>query len=909
MGLGGICSSRVTRTTNPQINYNMRLILILFLCVFPLSGGAFAQVAADTTGQERYSFTTNNTPLQEALTSYSTSTKIAVVFSQHLVHQKFSNCVIQNATATQALTCLIQGTGLTFQQLSTGTIKLSPSSIPTKNDKKEHTISGYIRDANSGEALIQAAIFDQISGAGVTSNAYGFYSLTLPEGPVALIASYVGYNRSAFKFDLIDDYTLQIELTTTSLGMDTLVVEAAYEDAIEEQTQMGVISIPIEQIEEMPSLLGEPDVLRAVQLLPGVQSGNEGTTGLYVRGGSVDQNLFLLDGVTVYNPSHLFGFLSVFHTRALNDMTLVKGGFPARYGGRLSSVLDISMKEGNAKQFAGAASLGIAASSITLEGPIKKDESSFIVSARRSLVDVALQPFAANNNYPSYALFDFNGKLNHRFSNKDRVYASIYGGNDRYQQQNNFEGGQEVRNEFNIQWGNTIGALRWNHLFSDKLFSNLAFQFSRYHLETAQQDVRVRDTGSELVQERFRLAYESGVQDLGVKLDFDLIPSPSHYIRFGAHLTNHLFTTGALQLNEGPSSNPARDTLIVPLSDINSWEGAAYAEDDIKIGRALSINLGVHASAYAVNETMYTSLQPRLAVRISLPFQWALKASYAKMTQYLHLLVNSGIGLPTDLWLPATDRIKPQHAEQIAIGLAHTIGADYELSIEAYDKRMRNLIEYKEGAGFLNTNADWQDKVETGSGRSYGIELLLQKKKGRTSGWIGYTLSRSDRTFAHLNEGQSFPFKYDRRHDLAITVLHKLNEKISLSGSWVYGTGNAVTISNARFLPALFADASSENPIFTPDFTLQQVGRRNEYRMQPFHRLDLSANFTWPARKGTHLLTLGAYNAYNRKNPYFLFIEEDQILDDADFIVDYQTVLKQASLFPLLPSLSYQFEF
>lgn len=884
----------------------------LFLVILMLCGVQYAtaQSSSDETSSSRtYALDVDDLPLKEALERFSATTKLAVAFKIDLVNGKKSKCAISEARALELLACVLEDTGLAFERLETGTYKLVRLPPVSQALKTKHTISGFIRDEASGEALISAAVYDRVRGAGITSNAYGFYSLTLPDGPVELTISYLGYQKAFFSFDLNEDVELHVNLKAASFGLDTLVVEADFEDSIEQRTQVSIISIPVEQIQEMPSLLGEPDILRAVQMLPGVQSGNEGTTGLYVRGGSVDQNLFLLDGATVYNPSHLFGFLSVFHARALNDVTLIKGGFPARYGGRLSSVLDVSMKEGNMKQFAGEASLGFAASSLTVEGPLQKDKSSFLLSARRSFIDVALQPFSFSDDYPSYALIDFNAKLNHRFSSRDRIYASIYGGNDRYSQQNSFESGENVRNDFNIRWGNTIATVRWNHLFSDKLFSNTALLLSKYHLETSQQDVRVRDTGAALVQERFRLAYNSGVQDLGAKIDFEFIPSPSHYIRFGAQATHHTFSTGTLQLNEGPLVQPSQDTLIVPVSEIETTEGSLYLEDDIKVGQAFSANIGVHASGYAVQGTTYTSLQPRLTTRLRLFSRWALKASYVQMTQYVHLLVNSGLGLPTDLWLPATSRVKPQRAEQITVGLSRSIGEQFELSIEAYDKKMDGLIEYKEGAGFLGANTDWQDNIEVGKGRSYGVELFLQKKKGATTGWIGYTLSRTDRTFDKLNNGVTFPYKYDRRHDLSITVLHRLNSRVSLAGSWVYGTGNAVTISNARFLPALFSDASAEYPIFSPNNSLQRISDRNGFRMPAYHRLDLGVNFKWPAKWGKHLLSIGTYNTYNRRNPYFLFIEEDPVIGSSGFIEDYTFSLKQASLFPLLPSFSYSVEF
>ncbi len=647
-------------------------------------------------------------------------------------------------------------------------------------------------------------------------------------------------------------------------------------------------------------------------MIPGVQSCNEGTTGLYVRGGGIDQNLVLLDGATVYNPSHLFGFLSIFNTRALNGITLIKGGFPARFGGRLSSVLNLSMKEGNMKRFAGEAALGLGVSSVTLEGPIQRDRSSFMLSARRSFIDVAMQQVASADSYPDYALFDVNAKVNHRFSARDRVYLSFYGGNDQYIQQRTIaatdaDGDRELETALRIAWGNTLSTLRWNHLYSNKLFGNTTLFFTRYHLQTGEEDFRYVRIDDELVETLFQLDYDSGVTDWGLKLDFDYVPSPRHTIRFGLHGTHHTFRTGTIQTEERGTSGTA-SPLQAPITRIRAQEVALYAEDDIKLSPRISANLGVHASGYHVEGTTYTSLQPRLSGRWLVAPRWALKLSYAHMTQYLHLLVNSGLGLPTDLWLPATQRVDPQRSRQVAMGVAHTLRGQYEISLEGYYKTMTGLIEYKEGANFLGAGQDWQDNITFGDGDSYGVEVFIQKQAGRTTGWLGYTWSKTERQFDALNQGRPFPFRYDRRHDVAFTLAHRMADWLTLSGSWVYGTGNAITLGQARFSPAVFPDASGSMLIYSPNDEVVYLGDRNSFRMPAYHRLDLGLNFSWPTAWGAHTLTLGTYNTYNRRNPYFIFSEDERIIEDG-LLADKTTVLKQASLFPVLPSLSYSIQF
>ena len=450
--------------------------------------------------------------------------------------------------------------------------------------------------------------------------------------------------------------------------------------------------------------------------------------------------------------------------------------------------------------------------------------------------------------------------------------------------------------------------LRWNHRFSDKLFGNTLLFHSRYRLKTSEEDLQYTRTEAGIKQELYRLRYDSGVSDWGLKADFDFLPTPGHYIRFGVHATHHTFKTGTIQTREEIADAPLQDAVLAPLADTRTGEGAFYLEDDIKLGSRFGVNLGVHASAYRVEGTTYSSVQPRLSARYLLPFNWAVKLSYAQMTQYLHLLVNSGLGLPTDLWLPATKAIKPQQSRQVAAGLAHTFGNKVEVSVEGYYKTMDGVIEYKEGASFLDASRDWQDNVEVGDGESYGVEFFVQKRAGRTTGWLGYTLSWTDRQFETLNGGQSFPFRYDRRHDVSLNLIHRVNDWLTLSGSWVYGTGNAVTIADARFSPGIFPDAGGPRAIYASNVEVQRLGGRNGFRMPAYHRLDLGAQIEWDNRWGTHVFMIGTYNSYNRKNPYFLFAEEEPVLE-SDYLVDKETVVKQASLFPLLPSFSYSFRF
>ena len=772
---------------------------------------------------------------------------------------------------------------------------------------QKYTISGYIKDAASGESLIGANAFEKSSLSGTSSNTYGFYSLTLPASDsVTLIYSYVGYGAQAVRLALRQDTVINVGLQDNAL-LDEVVITAAEAEKIQEVTQMSAVSVPIEQIKAMPAFLGEVDVLKTLQLLPGVQSGNEGTSGIYVRGGGPDQNLILLDGVPVYNASHLFGFFSVFNADAINSVNLIKGGFPARYGGRLSSVIDISMKEGNMKEFHGEGSLGIVAGKLTLEGPIIKDKTSFIVSARRTWIDLLARPLIQaqtdGDETAGYYFYDLNAKVNHRFSNRDRLYLSAYLGSDRFYslfKYDNEQNGTTLtdENEAGLNWGNITSALRWNHTFTPKLFSNLTMTYSRYRLDLF-DDYRYEYLNDNRVTvEQGLTKYISGIEDFAAKLDMDFIPSPQHYVRFGANVIRHKFEPGALNLTyEDGFDNTQLDTLL-GSRDTYATEFALYGEDDIEVSRRLKLNVGVHFSGFYVDQEMYTSLQPRVAARYLVSPQLSLKASYSRMTQFIHLLTNAGIGLPTDLWVSSTARIRPQDAQQFALGAAQELGGGYEVSLEGYYKDMQNLIAYEEGASFIDVNSDWQDKVVVGEGESYGAELLVQKKEGRTTGWLGYTLSWSMRQFDDLNFGKRFPYRYDRRHDIGVAVMHQWKERVDVSFSWVYGSGNAITLPTDRY-------AGSQSRFGNFGFggnTLYNYGERNSFRMRAFHRLDASIAFKKNTRWGERSWVLGVYNAYSRRNPFYLYLDES-------FDQNEPNRFRQVSLFPIIPSISYRFKF
>lgn len=767
-------------------------------------------------------------------------------------------------------------------------------------EAQKFTISGSIKARNSGEHLIGASVYNIPTAQGTTANSYGFYSITLPRDSVQLRISYVGHEPVIFKFFLAKDTTINAGLNEGT-ELKEVVITATSEDPIQESSRMSTTDVSVDFIKAMPAFLGETDVLKVLQLLPGVQSGAEGTSGLYVRGGGPDQNLILLDGVPVYNASHLFGFVSVFNADAINHVELIKGGFPARYGGRLSSVIDISMKEGNSQEFKGEGSIGVVASKITVEGPIKKDRTSFIISARRTYLDILARPIikmaTEGDETVGYFFYDLNAKVNHRLNEKNRLYLSTYLGDDRaYSRYKDFfvNNNQRIesKDEFGLRWGNLTTALRWNKIISNRLFSNFTATYSRYRFvvfsETEEKTTDLDGTR----EEYFRNEYISGIRDYALKWDMDYIPGPSHYFKFGAQAIEHLFTPGVFSYRD----TEALDTTF-GAQRTRAREFYAYAEDDFLITDKLKINAGIHVSGFYVENKFYHSIQPRISGRYLLTPDLSVKASYAEMAQYIHLLTNAGLGLPTDLWVPATSLIEPERSQIAATGFAYNLNKMYEISLEGYYKEMTGLIEYKDGASYFDLENDWQTKVETGVGESYGTELFMHKKTGRVNGWIGYTLSWTDRTFRNLNDGKSFPYKYDRRHDIELALAYGWKENKDLSLTWVYGTGASVSLPKSSYQRN---DADRPGTNYSSYGSIQYYESRNNYRMRAYHRLDLSYTTKKKTRWGERSWSIGIYNLYNRKNPFFMELGYDKNRNKK-FI--------QYSLFPIVPSVAYRFTF
>lgn len=760
---------------------------------------------------------------------------------------------------------------------------------------QSHTISGYIEDAESKERLIGVNVYATGTKYGVSSNTYGFYTLTLPEGEYDIAVSFIGYQTILQQVKLTEDLSLDFTLFEEQNELEEVVVVA--EELPAEQVRMSTLNLKVADIKKIPAFMGEVDIIRAIQLLPGVQSGSEGTTGFYVRGGSPDQNLILLDGVPVYNASHLFGFFSVFNADAIKNVQLTKGGFPARYGGRLSSVLEIDMKEGNMKEFHGEGSIGLIASKLTLEGPIVKDKTSFIVSGRRTYVDVITAPIlsAVDGYKAGYYFGDLNAKINHVFSRKDRLYLSYYGGNDRFyyrEDYSDFYSSFQQETESFLEWGNNTASLRWNHLFSSKLFSNLNLTFTQYRFKTGFSDKTIGNIPEE--NSFYGFEYFSSIRDYGARYDLEYQLNSKHNLRFGGSYTYHIFNPGASQFMEEYDGYQL-DSIQEFSKPVFANDFYVYAEDDYQLSERWRANYGLHYAGYFLKGTFYHSLQPRLSMRYLLSDAWSVKGSYAYMNQFIHLLSNTGIGLPTDLWVSSTARVRPQISQQIAVGSTRSFaGNRFEFSTELYYKWMDNLIEYKEGASFI-TSSDWENQVETdGRGWAYGMEVLLRKNKGATTGWIGYTLAWTNRQFDNLNKGEILPYRYDRRHDLSIVVNHEFNENFDIGMTWVFGSGNSFTAPIGEMLLPSYYDGD-----FPSRF--QIYSDRNSERMPSYHRLDVGLNFHKKTKWGQRTWNISIYNAYSRLNPFFLYINEDYNTGNRE--------VRQVSLFPIIPSVAYIFKF
>ncbi len=663
---------------------------------------------------------------------------------------------------------------------------------------QNYIINGYVEDSKTGERLIGAMICDSVSNSGSNSNFYGYYTIKCGGRPVNLVASYLGYKTLKINFSLVHDTVINIFLQPQTYNLDEVIIDD--KKRLIESSRMSTSVLSVSSIKQVPMLMGETDVLKVLQSLPGVQTGTEGTSGLYIRGGGPDQNLILLDGVPVYNPDHLFGFVSIFNADAIKNVTLITGGFPAQYGGRLSSVVDIRMKEGNNKEIHGEGTIGLISSKIMIEGPLKNDKTSFLLSGRRSWIDMITRNILKSKELPYYYFYDLTVKVNHVFSDRSRLYLSVYTGKDHISSiktKNEFvSGGIKYNSEQNqyYGWGNITAALRWNYIFNNRLFSNTSVTYSNYKYfdNKLLNNTQINQSTGVLTRYDFRSDFNSGIKDVATKIDFDYQPFTGHNMKFGMGGIYHMFTPYAnisLTNTDNGSALPETDK-----NKLLAFEPSIYIEDEIQLSSRLKVNTGFRISAFLVKNRTYSSFEPRLSGRYLLTDRWALKFAYSRMKQYIHLLTSSRITFPTDLWVPATDKVSPQISDQFALGSIHNFNNEIELSIETYYKSMKDLIEYSEGSSFLE-GGNWENKIEKGGiGRAYGLEFMLKKSSGKTTGWISYTLSKTERKFSNISSGNWFPYKYDRRHDITIMLNRRFNDRIDAGLTWEFSSGNLFTL-------------------------------------------------------------------------------------------------------------------
>ncbi len=764
---------------------------------------------------------------------------------------------------------------------------------------QKYTISGFVENSISGEKLPGASItVKESTMLSTISDEKAFYSLTLPPMEYHIVCSYKGYQTQTFECNLTKDTVVNFVLLLSKQFQDP------EEKPRPEDPQMSKHSISMDMIKRIPLLLNENDVIKTIQLLPGIQYGKEGTNGIYVRGGSGDQNMILIDGVPVYNIGHLAGISSIFNEDVANNVLLIKGAFPARYGGSLSSVIDIKTKEGNDKKIGGAFSFGLLSSKLTLEGPIVKDKTSFIISYRRTWLDFLTNPLISyiSKKYREdesfgggFYFWDFNAKIAHKLSRKDRLYLSIYTGKDKYSFVNEKNTGNNiVKADYSMLMRNLTSSLRWNHLFGKKLFSNLTIAYTKYKFTTSIIDEK-NNNAQNFIDYR-KWDYESGINDFTTKLDFDYSASRSHNLKFGFRYIYHTFFPGENVLDIKSDQEAVNDSTFA-YSNLYSSEYAIYLQDEIRIGEKLVANIGLHYSGFYEDDTLFHSLQPRISARLLLSRNFSVKAAFCRMSQYLHVLTNYSIGMPTDLWLPVTKKILPQKSNQYTLGFYYSTKKGVDFSVEGYYKTMDNLIEYKNGASFFNLGENfdsdpraWEKNIEKdGKGESFGFEFLIKKNIGKTTGWFAYTWSKAWRKFDNINFGKKFPYKYDRRHDISIVLLQELGKKFNVGINWILGTGNPITLALSRY------ETLSDNP----GNTVPDVEYRNNYRMPVYHRLDLAFNFPKQKKRGKRTWSINIYNVYNRRNAYFLMSKEENGLE----------VFKQYSILPIIPSFSYKFEF
>jgi outer membrane receptor for ferrienterochelin and colicin len=783
--------------------------------------------------------------------------------------------------------------------------------------QQKHTLSGYVYEKGSMETLPAVTIYLPHYNINTFSNGYGFYSITYPAADsVTVIYSYMGFSIDTLIFVSLPQLSFN---KVMEKGITLQAVQISAEKKSTETTQMSSHTISAMEVKSVPMLFGEKDLFKTLTLMPGVSSGTEGTSGIFVRGGSPDQNLIILDEAPLYNASHLLSFFSVFNGDAIKSAELIKGGFPARYGGRLSSIIDVKMKEGNKQSYHGEGGVGIISGHFMAEGPIVKNKSSFMVSGRRTWIDLFMRPITrivSSGFSMGYHFYDLNAKVNYDFGNKDKLYVSGFFGRDKFSMITNDKWeGSKSKYSAGLFWQNGLATVRWNHLFFSKLFSNLSFIFSDYTM-TNYQKYTENDYGNKYT---YYYNFNSGIRDYSLKYDLTYVPNSMNNILMGAMVTYHEARPNAVQ--SMIDATKIKKTTMAP-----GLESVFYIEDEINIKNKLRITPGFRLNIFSVSQKTYVLPEPRFSISYNFRNDLVMKASYSMMNQYMLLLSPTTIGLPSDLWVPVTKNIRPQRSQQVALGVVYEPKKTrMTFSIESYYKKMDHIIAYLPGASFASffenvfdgevdeeLNRNWESKICSGKGWAYGVEFMARKSVGKFTGWVAYTLSWAQQQFKELNFGEKFWARYDRRHDVSVVLMYSPTKRINLSLTWVYATGNALTLPEESYQAIGITDFLLRYNNAPPEylhewfgyFYAENFGSKNSFRMEAFHHLDIAAQFIKPHKKNKRfesIFEVSIYNVYSHKNP-FIYMAMTDFMNDTPR-------LAKVSIFPIIPSFTYSFRF
>ncbi len=860
------------------MNYK-NFIIIIFLLIIPL--GIYAQNILGKT----VSLEADNIPLIQILKSLAEQTGGNFAYDPRKIPiQKKYTISVNKITLKETLKTLFVGTEITFDAANLQ-ISIYRHKIPI------HTISGYIKDAKTGEPLIGANVFHYENHIGTTTNNYGHYSLSLPEGQHPICISYIGFTPKIDTIEFYQNGKKSFLLKSGEALEEILVLANPIADSSELTLQQVSNFNPSRtrgsQADKLPLLLGESDMLKVIQFWPGIQAANEGTTGLVVRGGSTGQNLVLLDGAPVYNLNHLFGLFSILESNVVNHSQLFKGGFPAKYGGRISSILDVRLKEGNTQKLHGQFGMGLISANLLLEGPIGK-RMSFLISGRRTWLDLILSPLVEtfSDSQLDYYFYDINGKINIKLSERDHLYLGYYGGDDSY---STFASISSTTLSTQ-SWGNKVASLRWTRAMGDQWFSNMTL-FNTHFTNSFSNTAAPIDT-SEVISNIFN----AKIRDYGWKWDLDYTPRTNHYYKFGAGLFIHdnipveketeRIVNGAI-VSKGTQTSFRNTTP----------EGIIYGDAYFDIYEKIKLHIGLRMSGFIESTDYWGLVQPRISVSYIAGKKTQISASYSSMGQFIHQLTSpSVLGNPNDLWVPSEGEIGPETSNIYTLGINHKLKGIH-ISTELFYKKLNNVLEFKAGQSTFQDAINWQDEVQVGNGMAYGTEIIIEKKTGRATGWLSYTLSRSMREFKGLNKGEPFPFRYDRRHELSATFHLKLNKKWDFGSVFVYASGNPVTIGNELYA---YHGNFSGYPAAQPDIIIEN--NKNNFRLSHYHRLDISFNRTKIKKNREKIWKLGIYNLYGRPNPTGLYYQFDY---GENKVLFYESTLIG---FPL-PYISYSFRF